>query len=245
LAERVGYAEPHISGVEIAAKKPTLRFSTAVDLAMGLANTDRSFEREWRQIKFGALLHGFPEYVTHERKAVEIRLYEVGIIHGLLQTREYAEVLSNTAVKRGAITPAKAEERLAVLTERQNALTRTPPPLLIMVLDESCIRRPIGGSGVMARQMEHLMQIADLPNTVFQIAPFGMGERRPFNLPITILTSQDRQLMCYAESAQRGHLERENAAVVPLLGAYHQLQAEAPSQAASVAMINQVRKGIS
>ncbi|ALM39765.1 putative DNA-binding protein [Streptomyces sp. FR-008] len=53
----------------------------------------------------------------------------------------------------------------------------------------------------------------------------------------------DRSLMSYAESAQQGHLERESTSVLPLLTAYHQLQAEAPSQAASVAMINQLRKG--
>ncbi|MDT0407526.1 MULTISPECIES: helix-turn-helix domain-containing protein [Streptomyces] len=245
LAERVGYAEPHISGVEIAVKKPTLKFSAAVDTAMGLTNTDQSFEREFRQIKFGALLQGFPEYVTHERKAVEIRLYEVGLVHGLLQTREYANVLAEISVKRGAITPTKAEERLTVLDERQAALVRTPPPLLFIVLDESCIRRPIGGPKVMARQLEHLMAVADLPNTVFQIAPFDMGERQPFNQPITILTGPDRQLMCYSESAQRGYLEQQSDAVVPLLSTYHQLQAEAPSQATSVAMIDQVRKGIS
>jgi hypothetical protein len=49
--------------------------------------------------------------------------------------------------------------------------------------------------------------------------------------------------MSYAESAHRGHLERESAFVLPLLAAYHQLQAEALSQAASVAMIEQLRKG--
>lgn len=70
-----------------------------------------------------------------------------------------------------------------------------------MVLDESCIRRPIGDGAVMRRQLDRL-----------------------------------------AESAQRGHLERDNKFVVPLLAAYQQLQAEVPSQAASVAMIKRLRK---
>ncbi len=79
---------------------------------------------------------------------------------------------------------------------------------------------------------------------MLQVAPFSMGARRPFDLPITLLTLPDRSLMSYAESAQRGHLERESVSVLPLLTAYHQLQAEAASQAESVAMIREVRKGM-
>ncbi len=202
-----------------------------------------TFEREWREIRHGALLEGFPEYVGHEGRAAEIRLYEVGVIPGLLQTPEYASVLAASAVKRGAITPDQADERVSLVAERQEALVRTPPPLVLVVLDESCIRRPIGEPAVMDAQLVRLVEFAELPNTVLQVAPFDMGARRPFNLPITVLTLPDRSLMSYAESAQRGHLDRESTSVLPMLTAYHQLQAEALSQAASVAMINQLRKG--
>lgn len=132
---------------------------------------------------------------------------------------------------------------MSLVAERQATLVRTPPPLVFVVLDESCIRRPMGGTAVMDAQLTRLIEFAELPNTVFHVAPFDMGERRPFNLPITVLTLPDRSLMSYAESAQRGHLERESTSVLPILTAYHQLQADAPSQAASVAMIDQLRKG--
>lgn len=46
--------------------------------------------------------------------------------------------------------------------------------------------------------------------------------------------------MSYAESTRQGHLERESTFVLPLLTANHQLQAEALSQSASVAMIEQL-----
>jgi hypothetical protein len=91
--------------------------------------------------------------------------------------------------------------------------------------------------------LARLIEFAGLPNTVLQVAPFDMGVRRPFNLPVYILTLPDRSLMSYAESSHRGHLERESTFVLPMLTAYHQLQAEALSQAASVAMIKQLRKG--
>ncbi|WP_200303909.1 helix-turn-helix domain-containing protein [Streptomyces adelaidensis] len=243
LAERVGYASSHISAVETARKMPTLRFSRSVDLAFGIADTERTFERQWREIRHGSLLEGFPQFVDHERRAAEIRLYEVGVIPGLLQTPEYATIVADSAVKRGAITAEQAKERVTLVAERQTALVRTPAPLIFAVLDESCLRRPIGEPGVMNAQLARLVEFAELPNTVLQIAPFSMGERRPLSLPLYILTMADRSLMSYAESAHRGHLERDGRFVLPLLAAYHQLQAEACSQAESVAVINQLRKG--
>lgn len=192
-----------------------------------------------------ALLEGFPEYVTHEARAAEIRLYEVGVMPGILQTSQYAAALNARVVERGAITPEQADERNSLVAERQAALLRTPPPLVFVVLDESCLRRPVGDRATMDAQLARLVEFAALPNSVLQIAPFEMGDRRPLSLPLYILTMQNRSLVSYAESAQRGQLERDSASVVPLLTAYHQLQAEAASQAASVAMIHQLRKGTS
>ncbi|MBB1256896.1 helix-turn-helix domain-containing protein [Streptomyces alkaliterrae] len=240
LGDQMGYSSTHISSVETGHKFPTLRFARRSDAALG---TGDLFERQWHEMRHGALLEGFPQFIDHEGRAAEIRLYEVGVIPGLLQTPEYAAVLAGSAVKRGAITREQADERVALIAERQAALVRTPPPLVFAVLDESCIRRPIGEPEVMDEQLARLVEFADQPNTVLQVATFDMGARRPFDLPITVLTSPDRSLTAYSESAQRGHLERDLAFVLPMLTAYHQLQAEAPSQAASVAMVNQLRKG--
>lgn len=201
------------------------------------------FERLWRELRNGALLEGFPEYVGYEARAVEIRLYEIGVIPGLLQTPEYARVLADSAVRRDAITAEQAAERVAFLAERQATLVRPRPPLMLVVMDESCLRRQVGGSEVMRGQLQSLLDFAALPNTVLQVAHFGMGELRPFDLPVNVLTMPDRSLLSYAESAQRGHLERETRLVLPMLTAYHQLQGEALNQAASVAMISEELRG--
>ncbi|MEU3315219.1 helix-turn-helix transcriptional regulator [Streptomyces sp. NPDC006662] len=240
LGERMGYSSTHISAVETGRKVPTLRFSRSLDAALGGGD---AFERLSLEIRHGALLEGFPEYVGYEGRAVELRLFEIGIIPGLLQTPEYAKVLADSAVKRGSITPEFAAERVAFLAERQEALVRPQPPMVFVVMDESCIRRPIGGPEIMGAQLERLVAFATQPNTVLQIAPFEIGERRPFDLPVNLLTLADRAVVAYTESQAQGHLDRETASVLPMLTAYHQLQAEALSQAASVAMINEVRKG--
>ncbi|MFF1919158.1 helix-turn-helix domain-containing protein [Streptomyces sp. NPDC058221] len=243
LAERTGYSSTHISAVETGRKMPTLRFSRSADQAFGTGDTADTFERQWREIRHGSLLEGFPQYVGYEGRAVEIRLYEIGIVPGLLQTPEYAQALANSAVRRGAITQEQADERVAFVAERQAALVRPRPPMLFVTMDESCIHRPIGGTAVMDAQLARLAEIAEMPNTLLQVAPYEMGERRTFDLPVNLLTLPDRSVVCYAESQTQGHLDRESTSVLPMLTAYHQLQAEAASQAASVAMIRNMRRG--
>ncbi|WP_406453588.1 helix-turn-helix transcriptional regulator [Streptomyces sp. NBC_00876] len=243
LAEQTGYSSTHISAVETGRKMPTLRFSRSADQAFGTGDTADTFERQWREIRHGSLLEGFPQYVGYEGRAVEIRLYNIGIIPGLLQTPDYARVLANSAVRRGAITPEQADERVSFLAERQAALVRPRPPMIFVTMDESCIRRPIGGAAVMDGQLARLIEFAELPNTLLQVAPYEIGERRTFDLPVNLLTLPDRSVVCYAESQAQGHVDRESTSVLPMLTAYHQLQAEALSQAASMAMISQLRKG--
>ncbi|AKG44617.1 toxin-antitoxin system, antitoxin component, Xre family [Streptomyces xiamenensis] len=205
--------------------------------------TGDRLERQGQAVRRTAILEGFPEYVSNEGRATEIRFFELGIVPGLLQTPEYASAITTGAVRRGAITEQQADERLALLAKRQASLERIPTPQVYAVLDESCIRRQVGDSRVMAAQLDRLVAFAELPSTVLQVASYDLGERRAFDLPLYVLTMPDRSLMSYAESAHKGHLERETAFVMPMLTAYHQLQAESCSQVESVALVNQARKG--
>ncbi|WP_404948738.1 DUF5753 domain-containing protein [Streptomyces sp. ARC14] len=243
LAGRIGYTGRHVSGVETCHKSPTRKFSIAVDVALGFVGSTESFEREWQKIEHGVLLQGFPEYLDLEGRAAEIRLFEVGVIPGLLQTREYAQALADGAVGRGVITREQADERVAFLMARQAALLRDVPPVLIAVLDESCILRPVGGPDVMKAQLQYLIDFAAQPHTTLQIAPYSIGERRPFNRLVNLLTLQDRSVVSYVESETQGHLDRELSSVVPLVRAYHQLQNVSLSQTDSVDSIHQHRKG--
>ncbi|MBV6702384.1 helix-turn-helix transcriptional regulator [Kitasatospora aureofaciens] len=239
LARATGYSATHVSAVETGRRPPTTRFARVLDKAF---EVDGVFIRKTRDLKSSVLLEGFPEYVAHESRAVELRLFDLGIVPGLLQTMDYAQAIAAGAVRRGSIAPAQADERVAYLARRQANLRREPPPSVHAVLDESCIRRPVGGPAVMAAQLDQLVEFARMPNTVLQVAPYAIGEERSFDLPVNILTLPDRSLMSYAESAQQGHLERDSGAVLPMLTAYYQLQALVLSQAESVALISRLRE---
>ncbi|MGW1180830.1 helix-turn-helix domain-containing protein [Streptomyces drozdowiczii] len=223
FASVVGCSGRHVSAIETGRKPATLLFSRKADAAFGLTGTPDSFEREGR--------------------AVELRLFQVSLIPGLMQTPDYARALNISYVERGSVTAEQAEERIALVLERQATLMRPRPPLVFAVVDESCLLQEVGGPEVMKAQLERLEELAALPNWFLHVAPFSLGERRAFHLPVNLLTLADRSVVAYAESEAQGHVERETSLVVPMLTAYHQLQGESLSQAASVDMISRIRRG--
>lgn len=241
LAGLIGCTSSHISALENGRRRPTQRIATALDRAFGTSQTG-TFKHKASDVKYSALLEGFAEFVTQEGRAVELRLFELGIVPGLLQTRDYATAIAAGAVRRRTITQDQADERVHVLINRQARVRREPPPLVHVVMDESCIRRIVGGDAVMAAQLDHLVEFASEPTVRLQLAPYLLGEDRAFDLPVSILTLPDRSLISYAESAHQGRLERDTGAVTAELTAYYQLQTHALSQADSVAMIRELRR---
>jgi hypothetical protein len=234
----MGYSGTYVSAVEVARKSPTLKFARAADGALGSGQTH---ELMWWGMKRSSL-PGFLEHAAHEAKAEEIRVFEPTIIPGLLQTAEYATAHATASVKRGVITQEQADERLTFLATRQRLHARPAPPFVHAVIDESGIRRAIGGAGIMARQLDHLVHMAERPHVLLQIVPFSLPEPVPFSGLVTLLTFRDRAVEGYTESAERGFVIRESETVVQWERAYDRLQAEALSTAASLALIRDARE---
>ncbi|PYC87895.1 hypothetical protein C7C46_02320 [Streptomyces tateyamensis] len=240
LGVLIKFSDSFISCVERATRNPTLDFAIACD---EILETGGTLELMWWAINHTALLQGFPEFAALERKALEIRLFELGIIPGLLQTTEYARALVTAAVQRGSISKEQAEQRLEFHAARQQLLERSP--LLHAVLDESCIRRPVGGPEVMSRQFDHLEEMAARPNVTLQVAPYSLGEHVPFTMVVELLALPDRSVVAYSEAQARGFLDRELTKVRSWERDYHQLQVEALSKTASLELIRKARKELS
>jgi transcriptional regulator with XRE-family HTH domain len=239
LGKLMRYSASLISYVEQAKKRPLLLFAQRADIAL---ETGGTLELMWWQLYHSAFIEGFPQYAAHEAEAVAIRLFQIGLIPGLLQTKEYATAWEAGNVRRGRATQEEADERVAFLLARQQLFERVPAPTVRAVLDEGCLRRPIGGPAVMAGQLRRLEQLAQRPNVIIQVAPYSLGADRPFTHPVTLLTLPDRTVIAYTETEQRGYLERDADAVAVLTADYDDLQVEALPQAASLAMIREARK---
>jgi len=108
-----------------------------------------------------------------EESATLIRAYEPQVVPGLLQTEGYIRAI--TAASFPAATDDFTERTVALRLARQQLLRRPDPPEYCVVLDETVLRRPIGGHKVMRAQLEHLIKAAEQPKVTIQVIPFAVG----------------------------------------------------------------------
>jgi transcriptional regulator with XRE-family HTH domain len=182
----------------------TARFYEAAKLAR---------EKGWWEQYDGRVL---PDYVTWyvglEQGAATIRTVEPYIVPGLLQTRDYCVAVAEADGKmRTAGQIARtAEVRLA----RQQILTwAEDPATLRAVIDESVLRRVVGGPKLMAAQLEHLVRMAQRPNIDIRVFPFTRGVHGGMVGGYRILEFADLPAIAYIERWE-GATYLEDAVVV-------------------------------
>ncbi|MFK8911707.1 helix-turn-helix domain-containing protein [Streptomyces sp. YS-3] len=128
----------------------------------------------WWQRFHDILPDWFSMYVSLEGAASLIRTYEPHFVPGLLQTEEYARsVMISGAL--GQTKPADIERHVALRMERQSLLTRADAPRLWVIMDETVLRRQVGGRHVMRGQLDRLLEAAELPHVTIQLAEFATG----------------------------------------------------------------------
>jgi transcriptional regulator with XRE-family HTH domain len=115
----------------------------------------------------------FSAYVSLESEASVIRLYEPHYVPGLLQTHDYATALLRVGF------PNEPEEdiarRVALRMRRQDLLAKPGTPAVWAILDETVLRRPVGGPEVVRAQFDRLDEVLDMPKVRIQIMRFGVG----------------------------------------------------------------------
>ncbi|WP_030904758.1 helix-turn-helix domain-containing protein [Streptomyces sp. NRRL F-5126] len=114
----------------------------------------------------------FSAYVSLEDEASLIRTYEPHYVPGLLQTEEYARAVLGAGAPKD---PEALDRRVALRVKRQQLLTKADAPMLWILMEEAVLRRPAGGSAVMAAQVDRLIEATTLPNVTLQILPFAIG----------------------------------------------------------------------
>jgi transcriptional regulator with XRE-family HTH domain len=137
---------------------------------IGLARQSR--ERTWWTDYRDVMRPG--NFVGLEAEASSMRVWEPVVLPGLLQTEAYMRALMRTG--RSSDPPESIDRRVALRIKRQDRLTGPNPLTLSAIVDESVIRRVVGGADVMGDQLRHLLSRAQLPNVTLQILPFDAGE---------------------------------------------------------------------
>ncbi|SDI59629.1 Helix-turn-helix domain-containing protein [Actinokineospora alba] len=180
VAARVGFSSAGLNRSELGKRVPSLEEVGALLAVYSVVGKKRARILEltraantpgwWetgdlpRQVQLPAL-------ITFESQATRIVNFGPLLIPGLLQTHNYIRAV----MRYGGIPEADAEVRIATRVRRQTVLTKSRGPSYLAILDEAALRRPIGGSLVMADQIRKLIEMSELPNVTIRAIPFRRG----------------------------------------------------------------------
>lgn len=187
--------------------------------------------------RYGDLPASYSRFIGLESSAAEIRNYEALVVPGMLQTEEYTRALL-------AASPGESEDaveaHVTARRERQALLNRTDRPSLqlIVVLDESVVRRLIGGHDVMRSQLKHLADMGRARNVTIQILPFSGGAYAGMAGSFSILKFEGAPSVVYAE-AMTGDIYPAADDVQRYHDVFENLRAAALSPFESVRMIEE------
>ncbi|MEU7616810.1 helix-turn-helix transcriptional regulator [Micromonospora rifamycinica] len=116
----------------------------------------------------------FIDFPWLETRAEEICSFDAMLMPGLLQTPAYAEAVIRNAEGARA-TDFSVGKWLQLRLDRQRVLDRDPMVRIAAVIDESVLRRPVGGATVMRGQLQHVGEILCKPNIQVRILPAKVG----------------------------------------------------------------------
>ncbi|MFB6525223.1 helix-turn-helix domain-containing protein [Streptomyces sp. NPDC056399] len=187
----------------------------------------------------------FKAYLGLEAVASKVENYENEYVPGLLQTADYVRAILERAHK--GLPPEQIEKRIAVRMTRQEALTREAAPLeFTAIINESVLRRPVGGSEVMRAQLAHIADLARTrPNVKVQVVPFSIGSHPGMNGPYTFLTFPGPlKPIVYLENLAGPSVSRREPDLKLYQVSLRELQVVAPGYEKSLSMIEDASKEI-
>jgi transcriptional regulator with XRE-family HTH domain len=193
--------------------------------------------------RFRDVLPGwFSLYVSLEESASLIRSYEPHCVPGLLQTADYAR-----ALLRVGFPGAPAEEldrRVALRMERQTLLDDPQRVRLWTVVDETVLRRPVGGPEVMRAQLDRIAEAAAMPHIALQILPFANGPHPGMFGPFQLFRFDIPELpdIVYTESLTGAVYHDERADTMAYLEALDRMGAQAAPVSDTERILGAMRK---
>jgi transcriptional regulator with XRE-family HTH domain len=185
---------------------------------------------------------GLGVYVGLEAEASGLRSYEIAVVHGLLQTTDYARAILRASAPRH--TADQIERLVDLRMERQRRLDDNPPLDLWVIHDEAVIRRTVGGPVVMRHQLAHLLVAAGLPGVTLQVLPFDTGAHAGHDGPFSIVEFHDRSdsEVVYVESTAGPIYLEKDREVRACAEVFDRLRAAALPPEASLELISKAAR---
>lgn len=192
IADLTNISKGQVSRIENGTRRATRSFVEHVDRRVG---ADGALINLWEDLNNNG--HPVPlwfDWPQVEADAAMLTCWEHSIVPGLAQTPAYA-----LAILRGNQDAADARlSRQAILT-RDNG---SPPPTVVLLVDEQALYRKVGTPETMREQLEHLAAMNMSPNVTVQVV-LSSGEHDGNTGAFVIASMDDRSEVAYVETAIR------------------------------------------
>lgn len=206
-----------------------------------LFSTNGALQRMWDSLsasrRFPAQFQGIDAL---EPEASEIREYQSMVVPGLLQTEDYARTVLRDGQRSD--TDAEIDSQVHTRLERQSILADTRPPLLLVVLDEGVLRRPIGGRTIMKGQLDNLLEVSAGSRVLVHIVPLATEHHPGLSEGFWLFTLPDGSEMLYMETRFSGNTEEDAEAVAYYTRLFSELRGAALPLPESRRLIKWIRE---
>ncbi|MFG2295591.1 helix-turn-helix domain-containing protein [Streptomyces sp. NPDC048603] len=204
FGKRVGYASQSVASFEQGRRIPPPRFIDQADEVLDAGGVLKALKEEVARAQYPAF---FRDMARLEAEAVELCAYDTHMVKGLLQTEEYTRAV--LSMRRPLLDEETIELRTAARLARQEIFNRWPAPLLSFVMEESVLRRPLGGTAVLRSQLERLLLIGHKRNVEIQVMPLDREDNAGVDGPFTVITRKGGQQLVYMEVQGRSSLRTD------------------------------------
>ncbi|MDT0378893.1 helix-turn-helix transcriptional regulator [Streptomyces sp. DSM 42041] len=235
LGTRMNYTGAAVSAVETCAKPATDGFIDAAEHALDAGGVIAAAGKYLRLERYPEHFQGF---VQLEQQALSVSSFCTQVIDGLLQTESYAR-----AVLRFGFPPLEEEEvdaLAAARVERRALLSRKPRCVINIVIEESALRRRLGGPGVMKEQYQHLLDSAALPHVTLQVMEASRSGHAGLQGPAKLVETPDRETLAYMEANGHSTFVSKPAEVGPLAHRHAMISRQALRVEESMKLIEQL-----
>jgi transcriptional regulator with XRE-family HTH domain len=147
--------------------------------------------------------------IDFENKATRIQFYQTLVIPGLLQTGEYCRAM--ISAMDDTLSEAELGNLVATRMARQSVLDGACAPHVLAVIHEMALRIPVGGPGVMARQLRLLLGFAERPNVGVRVVLTRSGAHNGLRGPFMILEFAEEPSIVHVENQITGMFLEEDA----------------------------------
>ncbi|GAA2465156.1 helix-turn-helix transcriptional regulator [Streptomyces macrosporus] len=241
LGDRVGYGLDQISSVERARRTPQPELLDAADDLLNAGGLLKAVKEDVIRAKARARVRHpewFRDYARLEADAVQVDFFSTLTVPGLLQTEDYARVVFSAY--QPLLSEETIEQRVTARLARQEILTCWPAPVVTAVIEESVLRRRLGGTEVLRGQLGHLLSLGRLRSTTIQVLPMESEEHGGLEGPFILLTPKGRQQVGYVEVQGVSRLITEPDQVRILAARYGSIRGQALTPRESLALIEKL-----